>query len=235
MPHAPKINGFSLLGWLLTSLVVGVGYWWVTRPDLRWWDGVVTHGNPARQAVALTFDDGPHPLWAPLLADTLERHGARGTFFLVGEEALVYPEITTRLARAGHEVGAHSYTHPYPNLTVLPATQVEWEVQASDALLAQFTKHPTAWFRPPGGGINDAVILAVDRHHMRIGWWSYNAADAASPAPATTLYRLTHSLRPGSVVLLHQRENTAAALEQFFAAGGGKEYDCATFSDITRP
>ncbi len=225
----------AVAGWLLTSLLVSAAYWVVTRPDLRLGGGIVTHGTTRQRAVALTFDDGPHPLWAPLLVDTLARHGARGTFLLVGAEALIYPEITARLARAGHEVGAHSYTHPYPNLTALPTRQLAWEVQASGALLAQFTKRPTAWFRPPGGGLDNRLIAAVAADGMRIAWWSYNAADADSPPVATTLYRLTHHLRPGTVVLLHQRENTVAALEQFLAGRDGKAYRCVTFTEITRP
>jgi len=225
---------WALAGWLLSALAVTAVYWAAVRPDLRLWPGMLTHGDPARRAVALTFDDGPHPLWAPLIADTLERHGARGTFFLVGREALVYPEITARLARGGHEIGNHSYTHPYPNLAHLPPKRVQWEVVEANRLLTQFTGVPVTLLRPPGGGMDDAVIQTVRERGMRLAWWSDNAADAASPPPEVTLWRLRHRLRPGSAVLLHQRRHTAFALERFFAEDGGAQYDCTTFSDLIK-
>lgn len=222
----------AIVGWVLSSLVITAVYWAVVRPDLRLWRGMATHGDIAHPAVALTFDDGPDPLWAPLLADTLERHGARGTFFLVGREAMVYPEITKRLARAGHEIGNHSYTHPYPNLTRLSPAGVRQEVSQADTLLRQFTGGPIRWLRPPGGGINDAVIRAAQAHDMRLGWWSYNAADAADAPEAVTEARLRSHLRPGTAVLLHQRCNTVQALTRFFATGEGAQYDYVTFSAL---
>jgi hypothetical protein len=68
---------------------------------------------------------------------------------------------------------------------------------------------------------------------MRLAWWSYNAADADTPPPADTLWRLQHRLRPGSAVLLHQRSTTVLALERFFAVGDGAQYDYTTFSELT--
>mgnify|MGYP001451359051 CR=1 FL=1 len=230
----PRPPWGALVGWLLSALAVTAVYWALARPDLRLWPGMLTHGDPARRAVALTFDDGPHPLWAPLIADTLERHGARGAFFLVAREALVYPEITARLARGGHEIGNHSYTHPYPNLAHLPPEGVQWEVAEANRLLAQFTGARVTLLRPPGGGMDDAVIHTAREQGMRLAWWSDNAADAASPPPEVTLWHLRHRPRPGSVVLLHQRRNTAVALERFFAEGGGAQYDCTTFSDLMK-
>jgi peptidoglycan/xylan/chitin deacetylase (PgdA/CDA1 family) len=220
----------ALAGWLACSLVITAVYWAAVRPELRLWRGMATHGGGAR--VALTFDDGPDPLWAPLLADTLERHGARGTFFLVGREAMMYPELTARLARGGHEIGNHSYTHPYPNLTRLSPAGVRSEVAQADALLTQFTDQPIYWLRPPGGGVNDAVIAAARAHGMRLGWWSYNAADAADAPAAITAARLRQHLRPGTAVLLHQRRQTVEALARFFAAGEGAHYDYTTFTEL---
>lgn len=225
----------AIFGWLLTSIAVTALYCAVTRPDLHLWQGMVTHGSTAKPAVALTFDDGPDPLWAPLIADTLEQHGARGTFFLVGQEALIYQEITARLVRGGHEIGNHSYTHPYPNLTRFSRGGVAREVQDANNLLRQFTGEPLHWLRPPGGGIDNAIIEAARAQGMKLAWWSYNAADAAEPQPEVTLARLRGQLRPGVVVLLHERDNTVEALARFFAADDRAHYRYTTFSNLTEP
>ncbi|HEY3376599.1 MAG TPA: polysaccharide deacetylase family protein [Armatimonadota bacterium] len=226
--------GISLLGWLLCSLLAIVIYQWVERPDLRCWEGTKTHGSPAVRAVALTFDDGPHPLWAPLLADTLERHDARGTFFLVGVEAQRYPEMTARLVRAGHQVGSHSMTHPYPNLTALPALQIAREVRQASQILQQIVGQPVYDFRPPGGGVNDTLISVLKHDGLRMAWWSENVGDWSSPTPEVTAQRLRHALRPGLVVLMHERENSVAALERFLAVRGREDYTYTTFAAVVR-
>ncbi|HEY3418709.1 MAG TPA: polysaccharide deacetylase family protein, partial [Armatimonadota bacterium] len=224
--------GLPLAGWLITSLLVALLYVAIIHPDLRLWRGVDTHGNTHRRAVALTFDDGPDPLWAPLIADTLERHGARGTFFLVGVDAQRYPEIAARLARGGHQVGNHSMTHPYPNLTAFPPKQISWEILNAAKLLQQFTRQQIVDFRPPGGGVNDALLRTAKAHGMRVAWWSQNAGDWSSPTPELITSRLQRTLRPGSVMLLHEREHTVAALENYLAGGVNTGYTYITFTEM---
>lgn len=234
MTAPPVKSGWTFaLGWVVTSLAIAFVYWHVVQPALRCWPGMLTHGDPARHTIALTFDDGPHPLWAPLLADTLERHDARGTFCLVGLEAEVYPEITARLVRGGHQVVSHSMTHPYPNLTAFPPARITHEVRDASQVFTQFTGQPIRDFRPPGGGINAGVIAAVKHEGMHIAWWSANAADSGDLPVKRILARVRMSLRPGVVILLHERENTVAAMERFFTGGHG-DYRYQTFSEVTR-
>src|ERR1700694_5373838 len=59
--------------------------------------------------VALSFDDGPHPTFTPQVLEILQRHGAKATFFLIGERALRHPEMVSRIKAAGHEVGNHYF------------------------------------------------------------------------------------------------------------------------------
>jgi len=220
--------------WLCSCFVLVLLYCHIVHPALRFWNGIITHGDPKIPTVAFTFDDGPSPLWAPLLADTLERHGARGTFFLVGFQAEVYPEISKRLIRAGHEVENHSLTHPYPNLTALPETGIRQEIAISSKILRQLTGAPIRAFRPPGGGLNDTVLAEVKREGMHIGWWSANTADATSPSPEGIIALLHKSLRPGAVVLMHERANSVAALERFLDNDRGA-YRYETFLNVVRP
>ena len=224
----------ALAGWAATGLLVSAAYFLIMRPDLRLWNGTRTHGNPARRAVALSFDDGPHPLWAPLLADTLHRHGAHGTFFLVGFEAQRYPEITTRLVRDGHQVGNHSLSHPYPNLTVMPKKQIAYEITTADHILRQLTGQPIGDFRPPGGGVNDAIVATLKAHHLHMAWWSANVGDWSSPTSAVTVDRLNTALRPGVIVLMHQRGNSVAALETFLADRPKEDYTYTTVDALMR-
>ena len=223
-----------LAGWALSAVLAIFCYQHLLRTNLRFWTGIVTHGTPARREIALTFDDGPSPLWTPLESDSLRRHGARGTFMLVGEQATYYPEITARLIREGQEVENHSLTHPYPNLTKFPAKDISKEIRDSAGILRQITGQPIRFFRPPGGGVNDDVLGVLEQTHTRMAWWSANMGDWRSPPPALTEHLLSASLRPGLIVLMHCRGNTVEALENFLAGSERGDYTYATLSTIIR-
>ena len=64
-----------------------------------------------KQAIFITFDDGPHPVLTPIVLDIMDRHNAKATFFVVGEKAKAYPEIVKQIVTRGHDVGIHSMTH----------------------------------------------------------------------------------------------------------------------------
>src|SRR5262249_5298739 len=74
-------------------------------------DGTLsTRGAPAG-TIALTFDDGPDPVWTPQILDVLRRHGAHATFFVIGSQVNEHPELVRRMLAEGNEVGLHTFTH----------------------------------------------------------------------------------------------------------------------------
>jgi peptidoglycan-N-acetylglucosamine deacetylase len=74
-----------------------------------------------RDAIALTIDDGPDPLWTPQVLDLLRRTGVRATFSLIGVHAHAYPGLVKRIIADGHGVTNHSMTHPQPFSRQTPA------------------------------------------------------------------------------------------------------------------
>src|SRR5580700_10718767 len=62
--------------------------------------------------IALTFDDGPYPIFTPMLLDVLRDERVPATFFLIGKDAMEWPEITRRIEAEGHEIADHTYSHP---------------------------------------------------------------------------------------------------------------------------
>jgi hypothetical protein len=61
--------------------------------------------------VALTFDDGPNPVWTPRVLDALAEAGARATFFVLAPAADKHPQLLRRAEQEGHEVGLHCERH----------------------------------------------------------------------------------------------------------------------------
>ena len=69
-------------------------------------------GGSAKDQVVLSFDDGPDPVWTPLILDILKQEGIHAVFFVVGSRAIENPALVRRILAEGHEIGNHSYSHP---------------------------------------------------------------------------------------------------------------------------
>jgi peptidoglycan/xylan/chitin deacetylase (PgdA/CDA1 family) len=194
--------GAGLTGAALAAywLPAGAALWTPLAHSL----GVRTTVDAAR-GVALTFDDGPHPEGTPAVLEALARHGARATFFLVGEQVERWPELAAEIVTAGHAVGVHCQRHR--NLLRLGPREVREDLDRATAVIAEGTGTAPRLYRPPYGILNGAAL----RHSRRIGWapllWSRHAADWRRRAtPGSIAERLTEGVRPGEVLLLHDAD-----------------------------
>ena len=97
--------------------------------------------------IALTFDDGPDPVWTPKVLDILKQENVKATFFIVGQNGQDNPDIVKRIVAEGHEIGNHSFTHP--NLAEVPRQVVDLELNATQRLIESLTGHSTRLFRAP--------------------------------------------------------------------------------------
>ena len=141
----------------------------------------VTAVSPARKvhdvllaapanAVALTVDDGPDPLWTPQMLDLLHRTGVRATFSLIGAQARAYPGLVKRILAEGHGVTNHSMTHPQPFSRGNSATIRQQIIDAQSAITDAGGVAPKL-FRAPGGDWSAAVFSAVqDLQMVPLGW-----------------------------------------------------------------
>jgi peptidoglycan/xylan/chitin deacetylase (PgdA/CDA1 family) len=116
-------------------------------------------GSDTRE-VALTFDDGPNDAATPELLEVLARHGARATFFAMGDFARLRPEMVRQVVAAGHVLGNHTMSHP--RLSIESAARVRQELRDCNALLEEITGTPVLFFRPPFGA-RRPVVLRVAR------------------------------------------------------------------------
>ena len=160
------------------------------------------HGLPgADDAVALTFDDGPDPDYAPAFLDELRRLGIVATFFVVGHRARARPDLVRRARDEGHAVGSHSDTHPEPWTVPLPRLTGEYRRgrQAAEAALGQ----PVPLFRPPKGHVNGAGAAAMLGAGVRPWLWTVDPRDWMPDVTPEDLLRGLAGLTGGDVVLLH--------------------------------
>ena len=169
-------------------------------------------GAQGRPAVALTFDDGPHPEFTPRILDTLREGEAHATFFLVGKEARKYPELVQRIVREGHAVGCHTENHA--DLSRLGVRAAWRECQGARRELETISGGPISLLRPPWGKMNAGTLLVAAASRMTLALWSLDSHDYRKLPPDALLERMQKAApQAGDVLLFHDDgENTVHAL-----------------------
>ncbi len=158
-------------------------------------------GNPGDKVVALTFDDGPHPIWTERLLAILRREHVRGTFFVVGKMVEKHPELLRDIVADGNEVGNHTFSHA--TLTRLTAADILTEYQAcNDIIWSVGHVRPTVC-RPPGGDYDSRVIDAASDLGMTTTLWTDDPGDFDRPGESEIVDRTLHSVSNGGILLLH--------------------------------
>lgn len=153
-------------------------------------------------AIALTFDDGPDPEETPRVLEVLERHGARGTFFLVGKRVAQHPEVVARTVAGGHAVANHSWDHP--SFRLIDGTARRSQIgRCAEALLSHLPPGAPLLFRPPYGEQGLGARLDVARSGHEVVAWDVVAEDWRDDPAEALLARVMRRLRRGSVVLFH--------------------------------
>ena len=160
-------------------------------------------------AVALTFDDGPHPQGTPAILEALARGGATATFFLAGEQVRRHPSLAREIVAAGHRVGVHCDRHR--NLLRLTPRQVRTDLDRAVDAIGAATGAELRHYRPPYGVLTAAALA----HAARRGWepvlWSRWGRDWRGAAtPASVLAEATAGLRGGDILLLHDADDYGA-------------------------
>lgn len=160
--------------------------------------GSVTRVSTEERVIALTFDDGPHPVDTPALLDVLARHRARATFFLVGRSVERHPEVVRRIVEDGHAIGNHSWDHPS-----LPALAGAYRRRQLAWTRAALGPAPSRLFRPPFGEQSVASRFDAWRLGETVVCWDVVAEDWRDDPPEALVARVYRTLRRGSIVLFH--------------------------------
>jgi peptidoglycan/xylan/chitin deacetylase (PgdA/CDA1 family) len=162
---------------------------------------VVVRTRPKGRVVALTFDDGPWRGSTERILSILKEENVKATFFMAGKQASKVPSLARQVAREGHSIGAHGYSHR--RFTELSEGKVRVEVRAARRALLRVTGRDSRLIRPPYGAM-DAQAWAVLRDmDMRPVLWDVDSRDWTKPGPRKIELNVLRNVRPGSVVLMH--------------------------------
>jgi peptidoglycan/xylan/chitin deacetylase (PgdA/CDA1 family) len=160
--------------------------------------GSITHVRTRERVAAITLDDGPDAETTPAFLELLERNQARGTFFVVGENASRHPDILRRMNAAGHAVGNHSWDHS--SFTKISGTERRALMRGCEKAIGPYSQ---GLFRPPYGDQSYASRLDALRMGFKVIFWNLVAEDWRSVEPQETAKRLAQGIHPGSILLFH--------------------------------
>jgi peptidoglycan/xylan/chitin deacetylase (PgdA/CDA1 family) len=149
--------------------------------------------------VALTFDDGPDASATPRILAELRRHGARATFFLIGERVPGQDALVRRLVAEGHELGNH-FMLDRPSIR-LGASDFARDLEQAHRVLARYG--PVRWARPGSGWYSPSMIATMARHGSRCALGSVYPYDATIPSTRFVEWHLLRNVRPGAIIVLH--------------------------------
>lgn len=192
------------------------------------------------RTIALTFDDGPDPVWTPQILKVLRRNHAHATFFVVGTQVAAHPEILRQIVAAGHEVGVHTFIHA--DLARLPAWRQSLELNETQLVIAGATGQTTSLLRPPYSSSNDALDndeWAALRNAGTEGYLTVlttlDSQDWRRPGVDRIVVNATPRGGGGQVLLMHDggkdRAQTVSALETLLPRLRTQGFTAATVSD----
>ncbi|MEV0743391.1 polysaccharide deacetylase family protein [Streptomyces sp. NPDC050549] len=180
------------------------------------------------RCIALTFDDGPAAPETATLLKYLARYHARVTFFTVGQNVAAHPGLVRAEARAGHEIGNHSWNHP--DLTRLTRRQIISQLSRTNAAIKAATGKTPTLFRPPYGAINQTVRNATTLSPVL---WNVDTEDWKYPDAARVARTVINKAGRNDVVLMHDIHPTSvAAVPEILRTLTARGYHFVTVSHL---
>jgi len=172
----------------------------------------------AQNAVSLTFDDGPDPVYTPAILEVLARYDAKATFFMIGSNVERYPDLAREVVRQGHAVGGHTYNHKV--IVTLPRPELADELACCRRAILNATGVDTRLFRPPRGQVSFASVRLVAQLGYKLVHWSKTYSDYRCDGTSGLLHRMNEDPAMNRDILLFHDTNpyTVEALSSIIPA-----------------
>ncbi|WP_239582696.1 polysaccharide deacetylase family protein [Sutcliffiella tianshenii] len=204
---------------------------------------VTRYGKSDNKEVVLSFDDGPDPAYTSEILDILDKYDVKGTFFIVGRNAMMHPQLVKRMHDEGHEIGNHTFTHP--DITSITPSRLRMELNATQRLVQGITGHSMTLFRPPyiadtvlGSRKEQLPIMVTQDMGYTLARESIDSGDWQKISSKELVNRILDQLNAGkgNVILLHDaggdRAITVEALPTLIEVLEGKGYTFTTIGEL---
>ncbi|KRE64779.1 polysaccharide deacetylase family protein [Paenibacillus sp. Soil750] len=196
---------------------------------------IIQQVSTTQKAVAFTFDDGPNPEYTPQLLDIFDEVSGRATFFMMGKQIELYPETALDVHIRQHEIGNHTYSHPF--MTQISLEECERELLVTDELITQVTGTKPVVMRPPYLDFNEEIQAITDKMgYPVIGSNNGGTRDWEMPGVDHILEVTREQVGCGSILLFHDgfgdRSQTIEAVQILVKELTAQGYQLVTVSEL---
>lgn len=172
-------------------------------PSSQWLCRVFTWFETDENEVWLTIDDGPDGDDTPRILDLLDQHGARATFFVIGQHVARWPNLIGQILSRGHEIGHHTHTHPLATFWCASRRRLRRELDDALAVLRSRSARPVR-FRPPVGIKNIFLATELKTRGMHCVGWTIRSGDCLGREAEEVVADVMKRVKPGAILLLHE-------------------------------
>jgi peptidoglycan/xylan/chitin deacetylase (PgdA/CDA1 family) len=183
----------------------------IANPRWAFLGKVHSRGNP--RGVALTFDDGPHPLYTPKVLQTLDRFQARATFFVIGRYLVRHGDVAAAASRAGHLIGNHSFHH-FRAMSFLSAPRIRREIVKCQDEVEKWVGYRPRFYRQPAWFRNPKIFGILGEMGMSLVGFQAWAFDSHEKNPETIARRILGKVKPGGIILLHDGSDAERGVDR---------------------
>ena len=185
--------------------------------------------------IALTFDDGPHPRYTPEILDILSDYNIKATFFVIGENVQLYPELIKDELSRGHIIGNHTLSHT--SLLQADNKELSYEIGSLDKILREKFGCETTLIRPPGGQFSENLCSFAAENGKSIILWSVDTRDWAHTPVDAIKKNVLENTSDGAIILFHDFVGGAAsptpeALRNVIPALLSEGYEFVTVTEL---
>jgi peptidoglycan/xylan/chitin deacetylase (PgdA/CDA1 family) len=226
---------------LIVVITIGFLTHAVMHPRSQFFVPVVSRLPTDDPSIALTFDDGPDPVFTPQILDVLRAHRARATFFVLGDRARRHPDLIRRMHREGHTVGTHTQNHTLRFHFGSPS-YVQREIEDAVVIVKSILNARPKLFRPPQGLRTPFFASGWQRMNgLTCVTWSVRGLDSPRTTARAIVSRIERHLEPGAIVTLHDgtglggghdRKPTLEALSVILSECQSRGLRCVPLSDV---
>ncbi|RLD72867.1 MAG: polysaccharide deacetylase family protein [Bacteroidetes bacterium] len=186
---------------VLVAVYLALIAWGSSKIQLDFYFTSLHRGNTEKKEIALTFDDGPHPEFTPMVLDLLDKYQVKATFFCIGKQAEQHPDIVSAATEKNHLAGNHSYSHSLL-FDLFSPRKMENELNRTTEIILQTTGKKPKLFRPPYGVTNPLLKKALKKTGLVSVGWSVRSFDTVK-STEQVLEKLKRETHPGAIILLH--------------------------------
>lgn len=181
-----------------------------------------------KKRIALTFDDGPHPIYTPQMLELLKEEQVPATFFLLGENVELYGDVVKEIAKEGHLIGNHTYHHV--QITSLSLEEACKEIQETSDLIEELTGTGTEYVRPPFGTWNEELEERLDLIPVM---WSIDTKDWTTQNVDWIVRETVKHAEDHDIILMHDSyQSTVDAVKRVIEQLEAEGFEFVTVDEI---